>query len=207
MKKKRKRKKQRGSGRGCVIWTAVKSQICCTTRNGIGQKFQECCLCSRVGKSAPIPAQNVQLFLPCRCCFFSRLSRHLARRVCLSPSRVYLSLFRVPLSLSRPSSLSLSWQSYVVGVVIWKSNPQVTSSVNARQQQTNNQITERKINSTVLMCVCVYSSYCGARSNQSVNLHPSSQEIAASLRSSNQRCNLIQLIHSFCLFFFRFSPQ
>jgi hypothetical protein len=60
MKKKRKKKKALGGGRGCGTWTAVKSQICCTARNAIGQKFQECCLCSsRVGKSAPIPAQNV----------------------------------------------------------------------------------------------------------------------------------------------------
>ncbi len=59
MKKKGKKKKAGGDGSGCGIWTAVKSQICRATRNGIGQKFQECCLCSRVGKSAPIPAQNV----------------------------------------------------------------------------------------------------------------------------------------------------
>jgi hypothetical protein len=59
IKKKRRKKKAGGGGRGCGIWTAVKSQICYATRNGIGQKFQECCLCSRVGISAPIPAQNV----------------------------------------------------------------------------------------------------------------------------------------------------
>jgi hypothetical protein len=59
MKKKRKKKKAGDGERGCGIWTVVKSQICCTTRNGIGQKIQECCLCSSVGKSAPIPAQNV----------------------------------------------------------------------------------------------------------------------------------------------------
>jgi hypothetical protein len=62
--KKEKRKKKKagrggGGGKGCGIWTEVKSQICCTARNGIGQTFQECCLWSRVGKSGPIPAQNV----------------------------------------------------------------------------------------------------------------------------------------------------
>jgi hypothetical protein len=59
MKKKRKKKKAGGGGMGYGIWTAVKSQICCATRNAIGQNFQECCLSITVGNSAPIPAQNV----------------------------------------------------------------------------------------------------------------------------------------------------
>ncbi len=191
---------------GYGIWTAVKSQICCATRNAIGQNFQECCLSITVGNSAPIPAQNVQLFLPTRCGLFSRLSRHLARRVSLSPSRVYLSLSRPSLSLP-----SVSLVSVLAIVCCGRCDLEIQSTSNIKRQPsttTNKQLhhrTQDQFNSPNV-CVYIYSSYCGARSNQSVHLHPS-QEIAESLRSSNQRCNLIQLIHSFCLFFFRFSPQ
>jgi hypothetical protein len=123
------------------------------------KNFRSVAYAARSENLRPFQRRTCSYFcLPAADCFHVWVATSLGE--CLSLPRVCISLFRVPLSLSRPSRLSLSWQSYVVGVVIWISNPQVTSSVNARQQQINNYITKRKINSTVLMCVCVCVCVC-----------------------------------------------
>jgi hypothetical protein len=139
MKKKRKKKKEKSREgrrrRRKGVWNLDGSKISDLLHAAphameSDKNFRSVVYGARWENLGPFQRRMCSYFCLSRCWLFSSLSRHLARRHCLSLAS---------LSPSHPFRWSLSWQSYVVGVVIWKSNPQVTSSsVNARQQQTNN---------------------------------------------------------------------